>query len=201
METTPTGAGYLVVSAGGEVLAFGDGVAEHAAPAQPDGRSVQPVQAPEAAPLSLEAELFARINAERTARGLHALRWDPELAAMAAAWSVEMSRSGLHHSDLDVQIDRLSSYHVAMAENIYWGNDAYATPAAAHTWFMGSPGHRSAMLETAYTPGGVGIACIAGTIWVTELFARPATDGNATFAGNAPAGPRADLSGISSDSC
>ncbi len=188
LSPTPTGAGYVLASFTGEVLSFGDGgVTNEITP------SPLPIP-PAATPYSFEADLLTRVNAERTLRGIPALTWDPDLAAMATEWSWEMSRSGLRHSDLDSQILRLEVQQVALGENIYWGFDQYATPAAAHTWFMGSAGHRTALLESAYTTAGFGVACVDGALWVTQLFARPAVAGQPTFSGTAPASPRANLS-------
>jgi len=46
-------------------------------------------------------ELFARLNAERQARGLDALEWDPDLASMASDWSQHMaSTTDFSHRDL-----------------------------------------------------------------------------------------------------
>ena len=181
LSPTPSGNGYVVVSRSGQVISFGD--------AATGGTTTS------------GNDLLDRINAERVLRGAAPLRWDPELAEVANAWSHTMSRSSLHHSDLDAVIVGLDTQHVALGENIYWGSEFTANTASAHVWFMGSTGHRSTMLDPAYTVAGIGVACVDGNIWVTELFGRPATDGRATYAGTAPALPKADLSAIAAPSC
>jgi uncharacterized protein YkwD len=43
---------------------------------------------------SLDERLLAAHNRERSAAGIEALRWDPELAAEAAAWGEELASTG-----------------------------------------------------------------------------------------------------------
>lgn len=196
LSPTPTGAGYVIVGVAGDVVGFGDGDRADAAPAEATPIGGQP---------DFATDLLDRINADRAARGAPALRLAADLSAIATEWSHYMAAShNLHHSDLGAQLSRLDdmgSHHYALAENIYWGGRDYATPAAAHQWFMGSSGHRTNAMSATYTEVGLGIACVNGVIWVTELFGRPIADGRAPQVTPAPQQPRVDLSDRPSPSC
>ena len=189
ISPTPSGVGYVLATVDGDVVGFGDGVGDATT------GSIDP----------LAADLVDRLNAERATRGIGALRVDPDLMALAQEWSQHMAAGGgLAHSDLDAQLRRLDgmgSVNLALAENIYWGNGSLASPAAAHEWFMGSRGHRTNMLASTYTTVGIGIACVDGAIWVTELFARPVADGRASSPSTAPSQPRADFGAWPAPSC
>ncbi|MCP3937796.1 MAG: CAP domain-containing protein [Actinomycetia bacterium] len=182
LSPTVSGAGYYVASSIGQVIGFGDAIT---------------LSGPEVA----EANLLARINAERALRGRSALAWDPNLAAAAETWSADMSRNGLRHSDLDAVNASMPTIYSGMGENIFWGSWHHARVSSAHQWLMDSATHRAAIAETAFTSVGLGVACVDGEMWVTEVFGRSASTGNPSWSGAAPSQPRADLSGFDDVAC
>ena len=186
------GSGYYMATITGAVFGFGSAVAQPApTPSQANGN----IEA------TIEREIFDRINADRALRGLPRYRWDDELAGVAKSWSATMSSTGFRHSNLDAVIGGLSSFHYSLAENIYWGTGPHGNSAVAHQTLMDSKGHRTNILETAYTTVGIGIVCTGGRVWVTELFGHPNTDGPVNWQGAQPRHPQVDFSATPSTSC
>ncbi len=115
----------------------------------------------------IAADLVARVNDERAARGLRPLTWDATLAQRASDWSDQMSRTGLHHSDLHP----LLAEFVGVAENI--GTAPAGTPAGTlHVAWMRSDSHRHDLLAPNVDRTGIGVVCTPdGTMWATQEFA------------------------------
>lgn len=119
-------------------------------------------------------ELFARLNAERRARGLDTLSWDPALASMAADWSQHMASTGdFSHRDLGEAsslpgIDKFS----ALGENIAWAEGYPNEALQLHTGWMHSNGHRSNMLQPGFDSVGIAAVCSDGRVWATQNFGR-----------------------------
>lgn len=119
-------------------------------------------------------ELFARLNAERQARGLDKLTWDPDLANMAADWSQHMaSTKDFSHRDLGTAsnlpgIDKFS----ALGENIAWAMGYPNEALQLHTGWMHSDGHRSNMLQPGFDSVGIAVVCSGGRAWATQNFGR-----------------------------
>jgi uncharacterized protein YkwD len=204
MTPTRTGRGYVLVASDGGVFTFGDArFYGSAAKSCPDAATVgvtaarrstgywiglanartyafaPKVTAPKciATPSdSVARDIFDRLNAERAARGRAPLRWDGALAGYAKTWSVEMSRSGFRHSNIDALLnDGRLSY---VGENIAWARGAGVTSATMHTMWMQSTGHRNNMLSPSYDVVGVGVYCAPdGTLWATQSFGRTAANG------------------------
>lgn len=138
-------------------------------------------QVPTAAPLSrttlAEMDLFVRLNAERKARGLPALKADAGLSAAARTWSATMSASGFRHSDLTRLFGGKFNF---VGENIAWARGSGATAGTIHRMWMYSSGHRENILGVAYDTVGIGVYCAPdGTMWATQNFARSASLGAA----------------------
>jgi uncharacterized protein YkwD len=78
---------------------------------------------------SLDARLLAAHNRERSAAGIEALRWDPELAAEAAAWGKTLAAAGeLEHADAVDEED-------PQGENLWAGTrGAYAPEEMVDGW-------------------------------------------------------------------
>ena len=145
-----------------------------AEPPLPDGPQ------PEAAPTSVaavEAELLARINADRRAAGVPPLQPLPRLADVARAHSQDMAD---HHfvahtsPSLGTTAERLQ--RAGLTLNQYGENVGMAaTTAEVHAGLMASPGHRANIVHAAYTHVGIGAALeLQGATYVpivTELFA------------------------------
>jgi uncharacterized protein YkwD len=125
-------------------------------------------------PDKITQELFARLNAERQARGLDTLAWDPDLANMAADWSRHMASTGdFEHRDLGAAsslpgIDKFS----ALGENIAWVEGYPNEALQLHTGWMHSDGHRSNMLQPGFDAVGIAVVCSGGRAWATQNFGR-----------------------------
>jgi uncharacterized protein YkwD len=204
MTPTRRGHGYVLVAADGGVFTFGDAkFYGSAAKACPDAATVGITGARKtrgywiglanartyafspksSAPACKETptgavarDIFNRLNSERAARGLKALRWDGGLASYATNWSAEMSRSGFRHSNIRVLLnDGRLSY---VGENIAWARGAGVTSATMHKMWMESTEHRDNMLSPTYDVVGVGVYCAPdGTMWATQNFGRLASNG------------------------
>jgi len=185
------GSGYFMVSNGGTVIGFGN-AATFAANSAPGTVDVE---------AAIAKEIFARINNDRTLRGLPALRWDYELAVTATDWSQKMAVGSFEHSDLDQTLAGLSVFHLTASENIYWGAAHMANSAAAHQSLMDSASHRRTMLETAYTTAAIGVVCVDGELFVTQQFGHPDTDGPVRSSGSASRLPQANSAAVPSTSC
>jgi uncharacterized protein YkwD len=197
MTASAGGNGYVLVASDGGVFTFGDArFYGSAARSCPDAQTVgiassretigywiglanartyafSPASnAPKCTPSNpIAADLLNRINAERAARHLAPLGWDPGLAGYAAAWSSEMSRSGFRHSNISSLVPpggRLSW----VGENIAWYSGAGGTSGRLHSMWMQSQGHRDNILSPTYNVVGIGLYCSGGTIWATQEFGR-----------------------------
>lgn len=110
------------------------------------------------------------INAERTSRGLVALRANSQLRKVAQRYTGQMvthrffAHTGFDGSTLHSRIKGASSYikgDVAtwkLGENLYWGSGARSTPAQSVDAWMNSPGHRRNVLNKTFRDIGIGIA-------------------------------------------
>lgn len=142
---------------------------------------------------AIALDVFARINAERSARRVAPLVWDQTLASDATAWAKEMSRTGFRHAWLDRII----------GENIHhptgwcaYGTCVLPTSGLLHRDWMRSADNRDNIVEPGYVIGGVGVYCGPdGTLWAVERFGL----GFGTLsAGGSPATPvvHDDIDGI-----
>jgi uncharacterized protein YkwD len=122
----------------------------------------------------LTSDLFDRLNAERRARGLAALRWDGDLARVAGDWSAEMASSGnFRHRDLGAAGDLAGmAKFSALGENIAWVEGYPSMGNQLHVGWMRSEGHRANMLQRGYDSVGIGVVCSGGRAWATQNFGR-----------------------------
>jgi uncharacterized protein YkwD len=122
----------------------------------------------------LASDLFARLNAERRARGLQALDWDDDLARMAAGWSAQMARTGdFSHRDLGAAsgLPGIAKFS-ALGENIAWVEGYANMGNQLHLGWMRSEGHRKNMLQPGFDSVGIGVVCDGGRAWATQNFGR-----------------------------
>jgi uncharacterized protein YkwD len=115
----------------------------------------------------LEHAVLCLVNAERSERGLRALRSSTRLERAAAGHARDMvERDYFSHVSLggrDV-LGRVRAQGYArgggwrIGENIAWGTGRYATPRHIVRMWMGSPGHRRLILENSFDEAGVGMA-------------------------------------------
>jgi hypothetical protein len=200
---TPTGGGYWLVSERGSIYHFGDAkfrgsmgrqlmlspVAAIGAPrtggywfvsadgaifsGSADGNFVADPNALSTKLARMTSDLYYRVNAERQARGLRLLEWDPQLARLASQWSAWMGTTQTFgHQDLAALFRDpvYANRYRSLRENIYNGTGSWRTAGAAHLSLMNSDSHRKTMLTPELTSMGVGVACLNGRLWVTEEF-------------------------------
>jgi uncharacterized protein YkwD len=123
---------------------------------------------------TLTSDLFDRLNAERRARGLAALRWDGDLARVAGDWSAQMARTGnFAHRDLGAagSLPGMSKFS-ALGENIAWVEGYPSMGNQLHVGWMRSEGHRANMLQRGFDSVGIGVVCSGGRAWATQNFGR-----------------------------
>jgi uncharacterized protein YkwD len=125
-------------------------------------------------PDKITQQLFARLNAERQARGLASLRWDSSLANMAADWTQHMASSkDFSHRDLGTasSLPGIAKFS-ALGENIAWVEGYPNEALQLHTGWMHSEGHRSNMLQPGFDSVGIAVVCSGGRAWATQNFGR-----------------------------
>jgi uncharacterized protein YkwD len=127
-------------------------------------------------------DLVARVNAERTARGLRPVKVSRVMSLNARAWSANMAwRNSMYHSNLS-----WPGSFVARAENVAWGSTPAMTAGQMHRMWMQSPGHRRNILAPNVDRIGIGIVCVNGRMWGTQQFASTYSG---DFGGTPPAQP------------
>lgn len=177
IATSAAARGYWLLVASGRSFAFSPSANSRGC--GPTGTSKTAVAA---------SDLFARLNAERQARGLASLRWDEKLAAESTSWSAEMARSGFRHSNLQRLL--ADGRFNLVGENIAWARGDSVTAATMHVAWMESSAHRANMLSPNYQAIGIGVYCAPdGTTWATQEFGRFASSGSASPAGTPPQNP------------
>ncbi len=127
------------------------------------------------------ADLAARINRERVARGLVPFALNAQLTAAAQAHVNDIASTGRYShtgSDGSTVFDRVArtgygaySWGRRLGENWAW----YHNAAAAMTMWMQSAPHRANILHTAYREFGIGIApsLQGGFVYVVDFGAQP----------------------------
>jgi uncharacterized protein YkwD len=135
---------------------------------------------------AIAEDLLERINAERAARGLRMLAWDPRLAGIATMWSQHMgAANSFGHQNLASLFNDAAfrGRYSSVRENIYNGGGGYGDSGSAHVSLMNSPPHRTSILTPQLQSVGIGAACVNGHLWLTQEFG--------TFAGNPAPGAMA----------
>lgn len=112
------------------------------------------------------AATFCLVNAERTSRGLNALREDATLAAVASAKAADLvARGYFDHTTPGGMTFELALIHAGyvvpgtrfvVSENLAWGQTVLSTPVEVVRGWMGSPGHRANILNGRFTETGIG---------------------------------------------
>ena len=127
---------------------------------------------------SIEEQIFALINAERSKNGLTDLKWSESLAAVARLHSQDManvkffSHRGSDGSMVDERADRLGlGSWLAIGENIAYMR-GYEDPAAlAVAKWLESTAHRKNLLGPNWKESAVGVAVTEdGSYYMTEVF-------------------------------
>lgn len=151
-----------------------------------------PVVGPDAE-AAIAYDLFVRINDDRSARGVPALSYDPSMAADAAAWAREMSRTGSRHAIVGRDVGENIHQRVGRCNG---GTCTLPTSGRLHVDWMAAADNRDNVVEPGYVIGGVGVHCAPdGTLWAVERFGLGFGQ---LSAGGSPAVPvaRADTGGF-----
>jgi uncharacterized protein YkwD len=138
---------------------------------------------------TLTNDLFDRLNAERRARGLANLEWDPDLARVAGDWSEHMASTGsFAHRDLGAAggLPGMSKFS-ALGENIAWVEGYPSMGNQLHVGWMKSEGHRANMLQRGFDSVGIGVVCAGGRAWATQNFGRLDNSSAPSMASSTPA--------------
>ncbi len=154
----------LLLASGALIAACAGSTPAHAADAECSNLDVAP-RANNADDVG--AAVLCLINAERTQRGLRALRENAKLRRAALAHSSDMVRGGFFsHTarDGDTFVDRIIGAGYArrnegwtLGENLAWGTGHVGTPRAIHVAWMRSSGHRGNILKPAFRELGIGV--------------------------------------------
>jgi uncharacterized protein YkwD len=126
--------------------------------------------------VALEDDAHAGINTERTSRSVAALTMREDMRLVARAHSEDMvAQDFFAHSNPDGEdaFDRMAnagiSYQTA-GENIAWNNFSTPVTTAVDGW-MNSEGHRTNILNGAFTHTGMGVAGDGnGGYYFTQIF-------------------------------
>lgn len=119
-----------------------------------------------------EQFFFDSANRERVTHQLAPLKWDSALAEAARRHALLMSdeRSLSHQLPGEPRVDQRAVQAGArfsqVGENIAMGRE----PAAIHTGWMHSPGHRANILNAHFTALGVGVIEDDGALYAVEDF-------------------------------
>jgi hypothetical protein len=125
-------------------------------------------------PTVAEQYLFSALNAERTERGLPALRWDDALYEAAKPHAAEMAaRGSISHQyagepDLASRGRSAGARFSLIAENVAEA----ATALEIHTAWMNSPGHRANILDGKLNAVGIRVVRRDGQLYAVQDFAH-----------------------------
>ena len=127
-----------------------------------------------------ESAIHRLINEQRVSHGVAPLIWNEQVAEMARLHSKDMLENRFFdHTNLQGQSvwDRYTAARITCAtggENIYLEPSAFPQSASsAHSivrGWMDSSGHRSNILNNAFTSHGIGVAVDVGKVYATQNF-------------------------------
>ncbi|MDR0315238.1 MAG: SafA/ExsA family spore coat assembly protein [Oscillospiraceae bacterium] len=134
------------------------------------------VPLPDAQVASIETQVFNLVNKERRAAGLNELKYNWQVARVARFKSEDMrdNKYFSHESPVyGTPFNMLKSFNIsyrAAGENIAKGQK---TAQAVMDAWMGSPGHRTNILNANFTEIGVGYVEGTGGPYWTQIFIKP----------------------------
>ena len=115
------------------------------------------------------------LNSDRARYNLAPLTIDPELSRIARIKSEDMrdnqyfAHTSPTYGDVRAMLKHFGYAYAGAGENIAH----HATIEKAQAAFLSSPGHRSNIMNRAYTKVGLGVATDAkGYVYLTQIFAR-----------------------------
>jgi hypothetical protein len=158
------------------ILAAGTDGTPAGAPLEPSVRMLRPVIVKESN-ASRIAVLLTLINHARTEAGLQALQLDDRLASAATNHAHIMAQKGQLSHQFPGEPDLTGRLAPQLRLDQAGENVVYdVTVQGAHEAFMGSPKHRTNVLNGAYDSVGIGIVENGGVIYVVEDFAHRVPD-------------------------
>jgi hypothetical protein len=117
---------------------------------------------------SAEGDFLAKINAERSSRGLNKLSVDGGLASHARKHTQDMINAGeIYHSSSAELKAAAGSGWSSVGENVGRGGSV----SSLHAAFMDSPSHRANILGD-YNYAGIGTGVSNGVLYVTVVFMK-----------------------------
>jgi hypothetical protein len=158
------------------LLAAGPDGTPAGAPIEPTLRMLRPVLVRESN-ASRIAVLLTLINHARTEAGLQALQLDDRLASAATNHAHIMAQKGQLSHQFPGEQDLTGRLAPQVRLDQAGENVVYdVTVQGAHEAFMGSPMHRTNVLNSAFDSVGIGIVENGGVIYVVEDFAHRVPD-------------------------
>jgi uncharacterized protein YkwD len=134
-----------------------------------------PLKAPASSPEALSRDLFERVNAYRKSRGLRKLKWNDNIAGIAAAHSRKMSASSaLTHKGFNKRVNSLRRMGIlTVSENLaYYRGQSASADVALQLW-LDSPAHYKNLSGKKYTMTGVGCGVNSqGYVYFAQLYGR-----------------------------
>jgi hypothetical protein len=132
---------------------------------------------------TMEADFAARINQERTSRGLRPLGVSLTIRGVSRDWSATMNQQKrlYHNPNMAAQIGALDVFWQGIAENVGRGHSV----DSLHSALMNSKGHRDNILGN-WNYVSVGVVVSGSEIWLTQNFVRT-TNTHALVSAPAPA--------------
>jgi uncharacterized protein YkwD len=121
-----------------------------------------------------EKSLFESVNHVRKSNGLHALKWDDNLAAAARKHAQEMAKRGaVEHTfpgepSLPSRATKAGAKFISISENVVRAANA----RTAHSQFMNSPNHKGNILDPDIDSIGIGAVEHGGELFVVEDFSK-----------------------------
>ena len=149
-------------------------------------------------PDSYNAQVLALINIERAKVGSKPVAWNQAISNVSQEWAVHLGVATLDPNFDFATIHRADAggNEIPAGATWYRENIAFAsTPETIVNWWMGSPGHKAAMLDPKATDIGIGYVVPSSGPYagwhqvVTNLAAYPtSTTSPTTPSSSAPAG-------------
>ncbi|MCQ9165907.1 CAP domain-containing protein [Arthrobacter sp. STN4] len=145
---------------------------------------VAPAPAASNVPDPFLAQVLAAANKVRWANGAGPLTWNPAIATGSQQWATKLNGQ-INAGTLDMAKLHRTDYGLSILPQ---GSDMFSeiiginnTPQQIVDWWMGSPGHRAALLDKRATDIGMGVATTTKAGWngmtvvVANLAGYPAT--------------------------
>lgn len=177
------------ISAGILMATIAGGFSALPASAQTPSLAAQNIAPANIAPMSVQSDAFAKevfdlMNAERAKVGSRPMVWHQDISNVSQDWANQLSAKTMNGTFDWAKIHRPDAGGSLIPQGYTWYRENIGfnfTPRQIVDWWLGSPGHRAAMLDPKGTHVGVGYAIptsgpYAGwKLVVTNMAAYPGT--------------------------